>query len=278
MPETNELRYFSSKQVLSKLGGPGDGYDSDKVCQDLDTYTHHFQSVNPNQVIGECTSSYFFFPEAIDNILAELGHEVKLILVLRNPIDRAYSNYWHLVREGREELSFFEALQDETRREQQQWNDFWYYKAHSLYSEKLSSLKAKVKNVMVLLFEDLRDETEDTLRQVYRFLEVDETFESTNSDIHYNAGGAYRNAELVNWMNQPSKLRRVAKSILPSPMLNRLRRKRDRMIQQAAQPKPTMPLEPSEMLAEYFAEDVSILSQEHGLDTGKWNLSAKPNQ
>ena len=63
-------------------------------------------------VSGEATPYYLFHPRASERVAALLPH-VKLIAILRNPIDRAYSQYYHEVQRGLESASFEAALQRE---------------------------------------------------------------------------------------------------------------------------------------------------------------------
>lgn len=64
---------------------------------------------------GEATPYYIFHPRAHQRI-ADVLPNAKLIVVLRNPVDRAYSHYWHEVRMGYEHLSFEEAIAKESER------------------------------------------------------------------------------------------------------------------------------------------------------------------
>jgi hypothetical protein len=70
-------------------------------------------------VTGEASSSYLFYPHAPRRVAEMLPH-VKLIVLLRNPVDRAYSQYYHAVELGYETLSFEEAIQDEEERTAQE--------------------------------------------------------------------------------------------------------------------------------------------------------------
>lgn len=66
-------------------------------------------------VTGEATAYYSFHPLAAPRI-AELMPQVRVIAILRNPVARAYSHYWHEVKRGREKLSFTEAIESEADR------------------------------------------------------------------------------------------------------------------------------------------------------------------
>ncbi len=86
--------------------------------QGLGWYRAHFPlrtKMQPGTVTGEATPYYIFHPVAVRRIARTLP-QTKLIVVLRNPIDRAYSHYNHMVRVGREPLSFEDAIEQEPGR------------------------------------------------------------------------------------------------------------------------------------------------------------------
>lgn len=88
-------------------------------------YRAHFPSIlyknyvkykmNKEIITGEATPYYLFHPHAPKRIYSILP-EVKLIVMLRNPVDRSYSHYYHQVSRSREYLSFEEAIQKENER------------------------------------------------------------------------------------------------------------------------------------------------------------------
>lgn len=86
--------------------------------QGLDWYRAHFPlktKITKGAITGEGTPYYIFHPLAAGRIAKDLPG-AKLIAILRNPVDRAYSHYNHMVRVGRENLSFEEALDKEDER------------------------------------------------------------------------------------------------------------------------------------------------------------------
>ena len=79
-------------------------------------YQSQFQDKQgPNMLCGEASPYYFFHPLAAQRC-ASILPEVKIIVLLRDPVDRAYSHFHHEIRRGREPLSFEEALDDESER------------------------------------------------------------------------------------------------------------------------------------------------------------------
>jgi hypothetical protein len=107
----------------------------------LDWYVEHFAgtTAEPDKrvarvVRGEASPYYIFHPHAVSRIRKDLP-DVKLIALLRNPVDRAYSHYWHQVRLGNEHLPFEAAIANEPKRlagEMQKVEDAPSYKSDVL--------------------------------------------------------------------------------------------------------------------------------------------------
>ncbi len=99
-------------------------FDENYFIHSQDWYFAQFEK---NVAVGEFTPSYLFMPECRDRIFATLGAQVKFIVALRNPVDRAFSHYCHAVNNWNEDryrelgyplesLSFEEALKKENER------------------------------------------------------------------------------------------------------------------------------------------------------------------
>jgi len=275
MPQKKDFNYFTRKYRAPNSAGPGDK----KIVLDDDSgladYEQHFQEVNGEKAIGESSTSYFYFPECNKDIKAALGDNVKIIVALRNPIDRAFSNYMHLVREGRETLPFHEALaQEETRREAH-WSDFWRYKDHSLYAEKMQDCLDEygAQNVKVLLYEDFAANTLGVLQEVFRFLEVDPDFVPSNINIVYNKGGRYSSSYLRNLLKGKNKFRRTLKGVLPRSALRPLKKLRSALLEMNTAKTERMDDKSRAMLADYFKDDKEALAARFDLDISKWKTN-----
>ncbi len=135
-------------------------------------------------VTGESTPYYMFHPLAPKRIAETLPH-VKLIVLLRNPVDRAYSHYWHAVNMGRENLSFEEALRSEPERlrgERKRLVDdegyhspayqTYSYLARGVYVEQLERWKAlfREEQILILCSEEFFEDPQAGLTQVFGFL------------------------------------------------------------------------------------------------------------
>ncbi len=93
---------------------------SQKRITDLEGYRTLFAGASGEKAMGEVSPLYLYAPQAAYRIRRYVP-EAKLVAILRNPVERAYSAYMHLVREDREPLGFAEALKEEERRIQSNW-------------------------------------------------------------------------------------------------------------------------------------------------------------
>jgi hypothetical protein len=112
---------------------------------------------------------------------------VKIIAILRNPIDRAYSHYWHNKRAKREKLSFKDALTAETQRlegEKEKLINNPKYKSNNYrrysylergrYAEQLKRWLEffPKEQIMVISSSDLRNKTDEVMQNLFAFLNL----------------------------------------------------------------------------------------------------------
>jgi hypothetical protein len=164
---------------------------------DLAEYQALFEGASGEKAIGEASASYLFSPKAPGLIKSSVP-DARLIAILRNPADRAYSNYLHCVQVGREPLgSFAEALQAEQSRMRDRWGPLWYYKHKGFYYAQVKRYFDTFgrDQVGVWLYEDLRNDAFGTLGEVFRFLDVDERF-VPDASLEHNPSGVPRAGKL----------------------------------------------------------------------------------
>jgi len=139
-----------------------------------------------NQKAFEASPLYIFNPLAPQRI-SELIPEVKLVAILRNPMERAISHYFHEKRRGLESLSIMEALLAEEERlkpvndKQDYKSDIFIhhtYKSRGLYHEQMKRYLEyfPMSNILVINSETFFTQPDDTLRRVFQFVGVDTEF------------------------------------------------------------------------------------------------------
>ena len=135
-------------------------------------------------LVGEATPSYMFCPH-VPKRMAKFLPDIKLIALLRNPVDRAYSHYRHLVRAGREDLSFEKAIKKETKIEIRSeiienklstnyQNNTYSYLRRGIYVDQLKLWFTffDKDQLLVLKTEDLANNPSKTYKKVLDFLEL----------------------------------------------------------------------------------------------------------
>jgi hypothetical protein len=143
----------------------------------LDWYAEQFSPKDRHVQIGEATPVYLDHPVARARLSRTLP-DAKVVVILRNPVDRAYSHYWHKRRLGSEPLaSFEEAVAAEPERRAAARRQSWLKHAYvdrGHYMDRIDPLVASHgrDRVHVLLLDDLVADPPDTLGALLQFLEV----------------------------------------------------------------------------------------------------------
>lgn len=219
MPSQKELHFFTY-EILSKLkNGPKDGAVKKTQIQDSKKYLDFYRNVKNEIAVGDASPSYINYPNQFLKI-KEYLEDPKFIIVLRDPINRAYSNYLHLKREQRETLTFKEAINRENKRIKDKYSDFWYYKFNSTYYDKILKAKETFKEVLIITSEELNENHEATMKKVYKFLDVDCNFITKRKSNRFNKGGYYKKNLFTKIIFQPSKFKNLIKKFIkPTPSL-----------------------------------------------------------
>lgn len=263
LPDQKELHYFAYKNLKENSNGPGDKKFLTHVCSTRQEYKKHYLSVNTESAIGEVSPSYLYYSDVSDRIFSELGH-VKIIILLRNPVQKAYSQYIHLVSEKRETLLFYDALMAEQSRIDSGWLDIWRYAESTLYTERINKFisvfgKDKVK---ILLFDELVSRPDEFMRDLFEFLQVDNNFycDTTRS---FNQSRIPKLKILHDLMKRPNSVKTVIKKIVPETIRFTVL---EALMNLNTRKKPVMNSRSREYLREYFSADVKNLQQLLGRD------------
>jgi hypothetical protein len=210
MSPVKEPHFFSFDDESKLTKGPGDPIH--KAITNFDEYQALFDNVTNEKAIGEASTSYLYRPEAPKRIHAMLP-DTKLIIILRNPVDRAFSAYMHVVRDKRETAKdFTEALSLEDSRIAADWEPIWHFTNVGHYYEQLERYFKLFKKdqIKIFLYDELNTNQDKLIKDAYQFLEVDPTF-SPESSVRYNVTGKQKNHfffKATNWLfTNPNPIR-----------------------------------------------------------------------
>lgn len=141
-------------------------------------------------VIGEVSPSYLSDADAPERV-AKYNRDMRIIVTVRNPVDRAYSNHKHNIRQGF-------VLSDDLRFETAVENNPTYIE-HGLYGECIGRWRAHfpVEQIQIVFFEDILQRPGEVAREIFRFLAIDENYRSPAIDKKSNASVAVANVRLA---------------------------------------------------------------------------------
>jgi Sulfotransferase family len=154
--------------------GPGDAHSAREWVWRRDDYLGLFADAPPGTVRGESTPFYLYDRVAQERLVADVP-AIKVIAVVRDPVDRAWSNWVHLRADGLEpEADFLGAVRLEESRIAEGWAPFWHYRGLGRYGEQVRHLLEILprSQVLVLRYRALVDHPRETLDRVSRFLGV----------------------------------------------------------------------------------------------------------
>jgi hypothetical protein len=150
------------------------------VVQTIGEYQAVFSSCTA-PILGEVGTGYLYhYEHSIPSIKKTLGADVKIIIILRNPIERAYSAYQHFRKDVFEDKSFEESLEMEYYRIRQKWDFMWHYKAVGLYYQQVQAYKQSFPEVYVLFYEDLKANPQKFISNIYSILGADDFVPDTS--------------------------------------------------------------------------------------------------
>ena len=184
----------------------------------------YFYALDSKKSIGEFTPSYLASKICASRIKETLVSDVKFIVLLRNPTDRAYSHYLHTKRDEYEKLSFLDSLDKEEGRLQRCIGNKdnisfsrYCYRHSGMYALHLKNYlnKFNEKQFCIILFDDFVNKREEVVDRVLTFLDVNLNVD-LNIDIKVNPASKARSTQLKKFMAQKSFFRTLLKFMIPS--------------------------------------------------------------
>jgi hypothetical protein len=257
MSSIKEPLFFAVEGEGEPFRGPKDN----QGIRDLKTYCSLFSGVQDEKAIGEASPLYLYSQKAPYRIKHHIPN-VKLIAILRNPIDRAYSHFLHHRLLGYENLGDFrEAINAEEERERNGWSPFWFYRKMGLYSEQIARYLSLFRSdqIRVFLFEDLQQNPKSLFKDIAQFLDIDGRL-VIKAPARHNVSGYPINVRLNTFLTQPNFISNILSPFLSEKARLKLRLKVWdvilRGVRQSNLRKPPLRPEVREWLIQYHREDI----------------------
>lgn len=225
LPIVQEPNYFAFGQQANDYVGPGGSPAPERTIGEAEEYEALFAGSGAISARGDISPLYLYVPGTAER-LKDAVPDAKVLVILRNPVDRAYSAYMHACRDAREPISsFLDAVRREPQRVAANWGFLWRYTDMGFYSHRLARYYSVFpsRQVLVLLYDDLVIDAVDVCRRIASFLHVDFAF-TPRVDVRYNVSGIPRSRLAHNLLGRSELIKTAARVLSPYIGYDRLRR------------------------------------------------------
>lgn len=266
MSPLKEPKFFALEGETLNYQGPDREIVNRVSVNNLKDYQNLFQGASTEIAIGEASPMYLYSPKAPSKIKTYLP-QVKLIAILRDPVERAFSSFTHLLREGYETLSFERALAEEENRIQKKWAPLWHYKQKGYYYEQLKRYYDIFdrEQIQVYLYEDLQTNSTNLIQSIYDFVGVDHTFIPDLSKK--NVSGNPKSRWVHDLFTKDNPIKTLLKPLFPKQLRRNIA---DTAIEQNLGAKPMLSSETHHQLQQLYREDILQLQDLIGRDLSAW--------
>jgi len=270
MSPIKEPKFFLTDGPPPASGGPGDALTYREHVWQRDRYEALFDPAPPGTPRGESTPLYLYDRAALRRV-RDLIPAAKLIVVLRDPVERAHSNWTHLWSAGLEPVGdFVQACAEEERRIAAGWAPFWHYTRLGRYGTQLDyafSLFPR-ERILVIRYRLLVDEPAATIDRICAFLGVETGIVTDipreNVTSHPEQTLAHRAVSAG--IRVSDGLGRV----LPGSTASAATRQLERFLQRDRRERQPLGWQQRQALLPGFEDDIKLLERVLGEDFGDW--------
>lgn len=234
---------------------------------DQESYFRCFAACPKAAMAGEASTSYLPSQCAAFNI-RQLQPRARIIMTLRNPIDRAYSMHGFMIKHANEELPFESVLKEESQRISDGWPIGYHYVRVGKYYDQVKRYldTFPADRVKIFLFEDLVRDPKSLCRETFAFLGVDPDYPVDARKIH-NRGGPPRNRLAAWFLTGRLPIRHLVGKHIPYRMRRDLR---EGLLEKNLARQPEMGPDTRAGLIEEFRPDIERLETLLGRDLSHW--------
>ncbi|NEQ36351.1 MAG: sulfotransferase [Okeania sp. SIO3I5] len=264
-----EPEFFALEGEKLEYSGPNGIYRKKNRITDINSYRSLFDAVTTEKAIGEASTVYIYskkVPEKIRHYIPD----AKIIAILRDPAERAFSHYLFWSSQGFEphtDYNFAKALEVENKRIQEGWSDNWHYVQRGFYYQQLRRYYEifTPQQIKVYLYEDLLADKTTLSQDIFRFLEVDDRF-VPDFQRSFKQTTVPKNRNLNILLNRPNPLKAIAKQLIPTS----IRKKIGDSLKEKNQGKPKLSPKIRQQLIAVYREDILQLQDLIGKDLSSW--------
>lgn len=259
IPPEKELHFFDYEKEVNK---------------GLEYYSKYFSAAGNAKAIGEASPSYLFYPEVASRIQKLLGNEMRIIILLRNPAERAFSHYKMMFSGGYEKRTFQQAITDNKARLKKgiSFDRITSYLDRSFYAFQLKNYfdHFPPENISITLFEeDFVENRKATISSIQQFLGVAHEELSVHIKSYPTVKPRSKLADRL--LNTAHPVNQFFKRIMPSKNLRiLLKYKLNEANSRAILAREEFETLSPKLINEVFYEDIKQTEKIIGRDLGSW--------
>jgi len=250
-----------------------------RQIRDMEVYKDLYRSIDPSQKICDASvANLSKYEDSIRNLQKLYGPkaaELKIVAILRQPVDRSFSHYMMLVKNGYEELSFEEAIKDENALARISIANGYNYLKNSLYYDRVKAYKEAFPQMKIYLTDDLKD-PEALSKDLFDYLELDYP-DDLNLHMKLNPSGMPKRRGLIKALNGYSESKEKLKRALPDSWQSKLVEFKSAVTARNVVKVKVDPVIKHRLTQEYFKTDIERLATLIDRDLSHW-LDTDPGQ
>jgi Sulfotransferase family len=263
-PELQDLVARETQALRKYLDGPMREKRFGGTVTCWEDYLRLFRGVREEKAIGEASVCYLWSKTAARNIAAQIP-DARILMILRDPAERAFSQYAHLVTNGQIRMPFQEYIRSGLRSTGGKFGIFHPFLEFGLYYEQVKRFLElfPIENIRIYFYEDYRKQPAGTLADVCRFLEVSDSF-TPDLSSKYLEPQVPRSIAIGYALKKYGVWQR-AKLLIPQalgPFARKLVFRRRKSLAMARKDR--------KCLIDYYREDIDRLSQLLNRDLSAW--------
>lgn len=239
------------------------------AATNIEAYQKLYASAPSGSLCGDMSTPYLYLYEktiaGIKKYCVD-SSSIKIIIILRNPTERAFSQFAWRKRDGREPLSFAQALNDESDRIRNNWSIDYHYAQRGLYSEQVKAFQNNFSNVKIILYDDFLLSPEITIQSICEFLNIQSDFKF---DLDKRSNKSF--SPKIPWINRLLTYEHPLKFKLLDMLGENNRRRLKEKLFSLNNAEVLKPDEASvQRLKKFYKDDIIALQEITRLDLSKW--------
>lgn len=260
--DPKEPHYFALHRTGAQFTAPGDEHTINRVSvTDREAYLALYPDPEQGRqgylALGDgSVSTMYYHEEALPEVLA-VNPGMKLVMLLREPVERAYSAHQYMRARGLEPVAdFLEAVALEEERRAAGWHHIWHYTAMSRYADSVAAMQAAVppEQLGIWFYDDLNRDYEATVSAVLRFLGVPAVLGEASGVPRVNISGQPRYKPVHAVLKMATGNAAVRTAVKQATSYRFRERVRRRVLRSD-----TLPVEAREQLTPLFESDLARL-------------------